>query len=324
MILTILLFAVLTLAGDVGELRDVIQHFDWRWAPLIVALTIWNYTGRYLKWAMYLNALGVPRIPHSVNARIFLSGFAMSLTPGKVGEVIKAFQVQRITGIPVERTAAAIAAERATDGLAMLALAAFGAVQYSYGRPFVAALAFAAGVAVVLMQRPARLHALVSRLDRLPFVGKVADRAKHFLSSSSTLMRPSLLLRGTLLGVVSWLGEGVAFFMILYALGLDASWSLLLVAIFILAVSSLAGGISMLPGGLGVADASVAAMLLALVDQPDMTRATAVAATLLVRFATLWFAVVLGFVALFSLERRGRTDLEKTAPVTTVAEGGRS
>lgn len=322
LIFAILVFTVLTLAGDVGELRDVLGRFDWRLAPLILALTVWNYAGRYAKWEMYLSALGVPLIPRRVGIRIFLSGFAMSITPGKVGEVIKAFQVQRLTGIPVERTAAAVAAERGTDGLAMLVLASVGATQFSYGRPFVGLIAVLAAVAVLVLQRPTLLHALVGRLGRFPVVGKVAHRAEHFITSSSLLMRPRLLLRGTALGVVSWAGECLAFLLILIALGIDASWSLLLIATFVLAVSSLAGGISMLPGGLGVADASVAGMLLALVDQPDMTRATAVAATLLVRFATLWFAVLIGFVALFSLERGGRA--EPATPATTATEGGRS
>jgi len=58
-----------------------------------------------------------------------------------------------------------------------------------------------------------------------------------------------------------------------------------------------------LPGGLGVAEASIAGMLLLLVDDPAMTRGVAVAATLLIRFATLWFAVFLGVLALAMLHR---------------------
>jgi uncharacterized protein (TIRG00374 family) len=117
------------------------------------------------------------------------------------------------------------------------------------------------------------------------------------------------LFRGTAIGVISWSGECIAFFLVLSGLGIDDSWSLLLIATFVLGVSSLAGGISMLPGGLGVADASVAAMLLVLVDDPGMTDAVAVAATLLIRFATLWFAVLLGVAMLFVLRRRSKVAL---------------
>ncbi|MGH2562156.1 MAG: lysylphosphatidylglycerol synthase domain-containing protein, partial [Thermomicrobiales bacterium] len=91
---------------------------------------------------------------------------------------------------------------------------------------------------------------------------------------------------------------------VLIGLNLDRGWHVLLTATFVLAVSSLAGGASMLPGGIGVADASVAGMLLVLVEDEAMSRTVAVAATLMIRFATLWFAVLLGVLAVIALERR--------------------
>jgi len=178
LILAILVFTVLTLAGDVGDLRDVLGGFDWRLAPLIVLLTVWNYAGRFFKWELYLRALDIPAIPRLVNLRIFLSGFAMSITPGKVGEVIKAFQVQRVTGAPVERTAAAVVAERGTDGLAMLILALIGATRFDYGRPFVALIALGALVAVLILQRPALLTSLISHAERLPILGRFVGRGE--------------------------------------------------------------------------------------------------------------------------------------------------
>ena len=87
-----------------------------------------------------------------------------------------------------------------------------------------------------------------------------------------------------------------------------------MIATFVLATSTLAGALSMLPGGLGVAEASVAAMLLLLVHDEAMDQGVAVAATLLIRFATLWFAVGLGAVALTVLRvRLARDDHRREA-----------
>ena len=107
-----------------------------------------------------------------------------------------------------------------------------------------------------------------------------------------------------ILGIISWFGECVAFFLVLWGLGFDATWRLLLIATFVLAVSSVFGAISMLPGGLGVAEASVAGMLLILLKDDGIGRAVATAATLIIRFATLWFAVFLGFAALALISRK--------------------
>jgi uncharacterized protein (TIRG00374 family) len=62
----------------------------------------------------------------------------------------------------------------------------------------------------------------------------------------------------------------------------------------VLAVSTLVGSASTLPGGLGAAEASITALLLLTVTSDH---AVAAAATLLIRLATLWFGVTLGLIA---------------------------
>jgi uncharacterized protein (TIRG00374 family) len=140
-----------------------------------------------------------------------------------------------------------------------------------------------------------------------------------FVSASGTLFRPALLVRAVVLGLISWTGECIAFFLILTGLGLDGSMRLLLIATFILAVTSIAGGASMLPGGLGVADAGIAALLVLLIDErAGMSNAIAAAATLLIRFSTLWFAVVIGALAVVSLERHSRSRWQRAEPEESV------
>ena len=321
--LALVVFTALTVFGDVRELRTSIREFNWWLLIPIVGLTVWNYWWRFLKWEMYLDALAVPAIPRRVGIPIFLSAFSMSITPGKVGEIIKAFYVRRETNAPVERVGGAVAAERGTDAFAMLALALIGATQFSYGRYFVVAILVIAVGAVAVLRHPGLLGHIVQLIHRLPIANRFAHLAESFLDAMSQLLSPRLLITGTLLGVISWTGECVAFFLVLVGLGLDPSWSLLMIAIFVLAVSSLAGGISMLPGGLGVADASVAGMLLALTDSSQMSETTAIAATLLIRFATLWFAVLLGALMLLLLRRRPVVArVGNGTPLASVGEGG--
>jgi uncharacterized protein (TIRG00374 family) len=72
-------------------------------------------------------------------------------------------------------------------------------------------------------------------------------------------------------------------------------------ATLIYAVTTIAGALSFLPGGLLVTEASMTLFLVQSsggVDQP-----TAVAATILTRLATLWFAVLIGLAALAILYR---------------------
>jgi uncharacterized protein (TIRG00374 family) len=298
-----------------------LSGFDWRLVAPILVLTLWNYLLRYIKWEIYLKSIGVSGLGRVKSAQIFLSGFAMSVTPGKVGEFIKSLYVRRETGSPANPVMAVVTAERATDAAAMAILALVGATRYSYGRGFVL-LALVGGLAILLiLQRPHITERVVAWLSRFQRVSRLSEQINSFFRASATLLRPRLLAPTVGLSVLSWAGECLAFFLVLIGLGIEGSLELVLIAAFIIGISSLAGGVSMLPGGLGVADASVAGMLVLLVHDDAMTRSVAVAATLLIRFATLWFGVLIGAVALTTLERRRSkgglsvSEREQSAPV---------
>ncbi len=307
LVFALVVITALALFADLRELGDALAGFDW-WLTLpILGLTLVNYGLRFVKWRIYLDRIDVRGIPAGRSALTFLSAFSMSITPGKVGEIIKAVYVRRLTGTPVSRVAAVIAAERLTDGLAMLGLAAIGLTQFSYGRPLLALAAIAGIGVVVLLRRPALLHRLVGLLARLPGAGPIVARlsgqVEHFLQASNVLYAPRLVAGSVLLGMASWFAECVALYLVLIGLGQPASWHLLLVATFVLSVSSVFGALSFLPGGLGIAEASITAMLILLITDPAFSRGDAAAATILIRFATLWFSVLLGIGAVVALQR---------------------
>lgn len=303
LLLAVLVISGLALFSDVQSLGSAFRQFDWSLSVPVLLLTLGNYMLRWGKWEVYIRQARVPSMRLVTSALIFLAGFSMSLTPGKVGEVIKGVLVKRETGTPVSKTAAVIAAERITDGLAMLALAVIGLTQFSYGRPLVALTVGGAVAVILVLQRPDMMLALLARFEGNRLAGTVLVHAHHFLATSNVLLRPRLLTAAVAVGILSWGMECLALYLILIGLGLDASWHLLLIATFVLSVSSVFGAISMLPGGLGVAEASVTGMLLLLIDDATMTKGVAAAATLLVRFSTLWFGVLLGFAALALLRK---------------------
>jgi uncharacterized protein (TIRG00374 family) len=307
----VVVVSVMTIAGDARELGRTLGDFDWPLLLPILLCTLWNYALRFLKWDWFLRLLGVRSLPRLTSLRIFLAGFSMSITPGKVGEFVKAVYVRRRTGHPVNRVMAVVTAERITDAGAMAILAVLGATRYSYGRGFIALMVVLGIVALFVVQRPAVLQRAVDRAERFRRIASIAHHLRAFIDASASLLSPRVFAKAVAISTLSWAGECLAFFLVLVGLGLHASFELLLVATFILAVSSLAGGISMLPGGLGVADASAAGMLLLLVQDDAMNRSVAVAATLLIRFATLWFAVFIGAGSLLLLERgESRTEAQ--------------
>jgi uncharacterized protein (TIRG00374 family) len=155
---------------------------------------------------------------------------------------------------------------------------------------------------VVLTQLPAARNGLIGLAERVPFARDRIHHLHDFLESTRRLFSPLTLVMAVAMGLVSWGGECIAFYLVLIGLGVAPDAELLLQSAFILATSTLVGSVSMLPGGLAVAEGSIAGMLLLL----KVTNQAAVAAapTLLIRFCTLWFGVGVGVGALILIGRR--------------------
>lgn len=292
-LLGLVVFIGLAVLGDVRQVARQIFGFNWHYFGIALLFTLFNYTLRFLKWHFYLRQLGVRSLPWAASLRIFVAGFPLAVTPGKVGEALKGVWLKNATGLPVARGIAVVVAERISDGLAVLALSVLGVVAYpQYWPAFALVLAGLLTVVILSQIRPAALW-ILHNLARIHFFRRAVSGLTEFYEGSFSLFRPGTMALAVLLGSVSWLGEGIGFFFILLGLGVPPSLHLAALAVFVLSFSTVVGAASALPGGLGAAEASIAGML-ALMN--SMMPATASAATLLIRLATLWFGVLLGLI----------------------------
>lgn len=291
LLLGILVMVGLALLGDVRQVWQLLWTFDWRIFPLALLFTLFNYGLRFLKWQYYLRLVGVRGFSWTQSLRIFVAGFPLAVTPGKVGEVFKGVWLEQQTGLPVARGVSLIVAERISDGLAVLMLSALGVIAHpQYWPGFAVILGILLAAIVVSQIRPLALGVL-DFTAQLPLIGKAVPSLREFYEGSFVLFRPQATLVGVGLGFVSWFGEGVGFYFILTGLGFPATMETLSNAVFVLAFSTVVGAVSALPGGLGALEASIAGMLV-LVAAAEPSAASA--ATVIIRLATLWFGVALG------------------------------
>ncbi len=307
LVLGLVVVAGLAVYADFTKMLEVLSTFNWWLLPLILLFTLFNYLLRFYKWDTYLRLVGATGVSKRDSAMIFLSGMAMAMTPGKVGEIVKSYLLKQVRGTPIATSAPIVMAERLTDGLAMLVLASVGLVLFDYGTPILVGIAIFAVAFLFVFQNRALFDRLLALGERLPVVSKGVHHFHAFYDSSYVLFRLPNLLFGVAIGVISWSGEVIAFVLVMLGLGMQFSWILLVICAFILSASSLIGSVTLLPGGLGTADASITGMLQFLIPRYtsfDMTQNIAVAATLLIRFSTLWFGVGLGLIALTITQRR--------------------
>jgi glycosyltransferase 2 family protein len=306
-ILALIVMAAIAFYADIPHVIAAFVRFQWVYLPLILGLVLFNYFWRFVKWQYYLRCLKVHIHPWK-SLLIFVSGLSMAITPGKVGELLKSYLLKGSTGTAMSRTSPVIVAERLTDIIAMLGLAATGLVLYRFGWEFLLVLLVFGLMVIALIQNRSLALALLAFGERLPVVSRRAHPVREFYESSYTLLQWRSLLLAVLIGLVSWAGECAALYFVFVGLGIQPSIALFSKATFILAVSSLLGSVSGLPGGLGTADGSILGLTRLLIST---SAAIGGAATLLIRLCTLWFGVALGVVALLIFRSSQHTDLHK-------------
>jgi uncharacterized protein (TIRG00374 family) len=283
----------------VGKMGATLAAFGW-WAFFAAcALAFGNYVLRYLKWEFYLARLDIRSVPKGDSFLTFLSGFVLTVTPGKVGEVFKSLVLFETHAIPMPRTAPIVVAERVTDLIGVIVLIVLGSLGFSGGLVWAGAGAVVVGLLlVVIASRPLSLR-IIGLIERMPGkLGQMGPKLHQAYDSLAVMVAPRNLVVPTILSIGAWSLECLALWVVLR--GFDQPTGVAL-CFFFYATSTLAGALVPVPGGLGVTESALQGQM---IEIGHVSAQQATAAMILVRFATLWFAVMVGFIALSLLKKR--------------------
>jgi len=292
----VIILLVLSVFADINSLIIALYEFQWSYAPLILILTFFNYIFRFIKWYYYLKKLGI-NINKKDSAIVFFSGLTMSITPGKFGEVLKSYLLKQLNGINISRSAPIVFAERLTDVIGLILLSSVGATIYKYGESILIATLICIALMILVIQSKTISLKIIGFSERIPIISNFAHNLYELYESAFQLLILKNLLIAVIISALSWFFECLAMYYTIKAFGLNIS---LIAATFVFAFSSIAGAVSMLPGGLGVAEGSMTGLLILL----NIPKPFAVSATLIIRFCTLWFGVGIGMVTLFLFRKK--------------------
>jgi uncharacterized protein (TIRG00374 family) len=293
------IFLAFSIYADFDNLMQAFASFNWWYFPVILALSFMNYIVRFFKWEYYRKILNI-EIKPKVSFLIFLSAFVMSVTPGKMGEVLKSFLLKEENGTPVERSAPIVLAERLTDFLSVVLLCIAGAFVFDYGKTALAVIGVTfIGFALLLSSRKISLY-FIGLLEKVKPLSKIIHKFHTAYESIYQLVKIKPLVYATLISVIGWFFECIGFYLVLRVFSSTTNIEVsLLTATFIYGFATLIGAVAMLPGGLGVTEASLTGLLEIL----KIPKGVSVASTIIIRVATLWFAVVVGIVAVYFYQR---------------------
>lgn len=299
-----LIYLAFTIYADFNSVARAFSTFNWFYLPLLVMLAYMNYISRFFKWDYYLRILKV-KITRRDSFFIFMSGLIMSVTPGKMGELLKAYLVKQVSGTPVSKTAPIIFVERITDFVSLIMIALVGAYTFNYGKTIVIGVGIFFLLVLIIISSKKLAFSILKFLEKSRFLKKHMQNIHQLYESAYILLRPEPLILMTLLSLISWSLECFAYYLILFNFGINLSF---LWSAFSYAFATIIGAVSMLPGGLGVTEGSLTFFLV----EQKISNELAVASTFIIRVVTLWFAVLVGIISVTMYQNRfGKINLEQ-------------
>jgi uncharacterized protein (TIRG00374 family) len=232
----------------------------------------------------------------------------MSVTPGKMGELLKSFLLKEETGTPVSNSAPIVFAERITDFLSIILLCVVGAFVFNYGKELIIIVGLFFITCILLLSSKKLSIYIITFFEKIKFFQKYVSKLHIAYESIYKLLRIKPLIITIAISIISWFFECFAFYLVLKIFQVNSDFFELniLMATFIYGFSTLIGAIAMLPGGLGATEASLTGLLVLSKIPKDIS----VASTIIIRVATLWFAVLIGVISLYFYQKSLNKKLE--------------
>lgn len=274
----------------------------------IFSCSLANYYLRFLRWQHYIRSAGW-EIRHRTHFLYYLAGFALTTTPGKAGETIRSLLL-RPHGVPYPVSLACFFTERFLDVIVIGVMASLTITIFEEYRGFVLLTTVLVLLCIPAIRSPLP-GLLLHKIDRILKIGwlhKLILHSTTLLEHAQQFLSWRLIASGFSIGFTAWVIQGFAFYFIVQSLGFEINP---MAAMGIYAISLLAGAVSFIPGGVGTTEVVMGLLIALLGAEPTV----AVAAPLISRLSTLWFAVALGLLstALLSARKRQQDDTSQTA-----------
>tara|TARA_Y100000817_G_scaffold174832_1_gene136564 strand:- start:3202 stop:4125 length:924 start_codon:yes stop_codon:yes gene_type:complete len=290
-IATIIVYAIFLLVTDINKIIDKIINFNIFYAPFIVGLVICSWMIVYYRWHLMLKLLGI-NIPHRSNFQIFLIGTSLGITPGKMGELFKSQILKDKYDIPRTKTAPIFLLEKFLDLSSALVISSLGIIFFPEMGYLIAGGLFLVFLIIKIFSSKNLFQKFIHFIEKFKFFKKYSESISSSQEIFSDMIRKKEVIIFGLLSIAYWIVIGSAAYLILLGLGFEALSILNIISSY--SISLVIGALSLIPGGIGVAEAS----LVGLLTLQDIEFSDAVVAVVLIRLFTLWFSTISGFITL--------------------------
>ena len=216
------LYAAFLIASDIRTVYDQIINFKIEFLLVIIPLVITGWFVLFARWHLLLKNSKI-FIPKKDSLLIFLSGFALTIIPGKVGELIKSQLLKTKFEVPRSKTVPIVMLEQFYTLIGLVIISFFGIWFFELGAYVIGFFTALLIFAFILISSKKVFNKLITIFEKRKFTSRFVEP----LSSSYDIIKKStkgpIIFYASALTTVFWLIEAVVVYFVLLSFGVDST-----------------------------------------------------------------------------------------------------
>ena len=285
------LYAAFFIASDIRTVYDKISSFKIEFLLVIIPLVTTGWFVLFARWHLLLKNSKI-FIPKKDSLLIFFSGFALTIIPGKVGELIKSQLLKTKFEVPRSKTVPIVMLEQFYTLIGLVIVSFFGIWFFELGVYVIGFFTALLIFAFILISSRKVFNKLITIFEKRKFTSRFVEPLSSSYDIIKKTTRGRITFYATALTVIFWFIEAVVVYLVLLSFGIENIEFLKVIPTY--ATSLMLGFLSFLPMGLGVVEGSLASFF----SLQGIEVSLSLTIVIIIRIFTRWFGVAIGFLAL--------------------------
>ena len=285
----IVLYIVFLIVSDFNVIREKIFDFKTDYLPIILLLAPLSWVIVFFRWHFLLKNSNII-IPKKENFKIYMAGFAMSVTPGKVGELIKSQFLKSKYGVSRKNTLPIIISEYFYHMVGVLVVSIIGVYYFEFSLYIIILTSALIITTLTIISSETFFKKFLNLISKRNFLKKYVSPISdsHIIFKKST--RGKIFIISSGLSIAFWLTEVLIVYFVFLSFNILNFEFFKIAAIY--TTSLILGMLSFLPMGVGVVEGSLAGFL----NYEGIDISIALTLVILIRIFTRWYGVIVGLI----------------------------
>ena len=290
-IIIIIFYSVFVSISDLDEFLKQIDSIKIELIPVILALHFLVVILRIFRQKILFDSIKT-KLSLKEHFMIHLSGLALIMTPGGLGQSVKAVYLKEKNNISYGKSISLTLSERFYDLLSVIPV--IFVVSFfvdSFEAKLSSILISILLITILIIIRNKKIfNYIVSKLPKVWVLKSIVENSDELFYILKQLTLKKTFMLSFFVGIGSWIVVGIAFYYSFIAFNLELTF---FETTIISLVPIVIGTLSFLPGGIGVIEITMMGFL----SSYNLDDSLSSALVLFTRITSIWFLTIIGIIA---------------------------